>query len=401
VAAWAAAFVWGAIAVYQDLTIGIGLTNLTSYVPWGLQVIAYIYFIGLSAGAFLLSSLTYGVGMKSLEPVGKYALYSALVLLIMAIVSITFDIGRPFRAVEIFTRPQFHSMMTWMVWLYTVYFVTLLAELSLAIRVSYRPGSKQNRVLASILGLKENMTPDVQARDRRILRGLAIFGIPLAVAFHSGVGALFANVASQEIWHSGLLPLYFLIGALFSGGALFTGLVAFFWPHRDETWRGIVKTLGQIVWALLLFEGLLTFFEYIVPVWYGVGGVRELTSITTATLGPYWWVFWIFMIGLTLAVPGALLYWGRDRPKVIGFASLLSAIAFISVRFELVIPAFVAPQINGLPLAYVSPRLSTFYVPDLFEWQFVTFAVALGILLLYLGRRFLPLFEQGALGTEQ
>ncbi|MGC9117342.1 MAG: hypothetical protein ACP5ID_07095, partial [Conexivisphaera sp.] len=81
VAAWAAAFVWGAIAVYQDLTIGIGLTNLTSYVPWGLQVIAYIYFIGLSAGAFLLSSLTYGVGMKSLEPVGKYALYSALVLL--------------------------------------------------------------------------------------------------------------------------------------------------------------------------------------------------------------------------------------------------------------------------------------------------------------------------------
>lgn len=400
VALWATAFIWGAIAIYKVLTIGIGLTNLTSYVPWGLQVIAYIYFIGLSAGSFLLSSLIYGLGMKNLEPVGKFAIYTALVLLVMAITSIALDIGHPFRAIEIFTRPQFHSMMTWMVWLYAVFFVTLIAELFFAVRISYKPGTSVNSVIASIFGLNDKLTQNIQSRDRKILKGLGIFGIPLAVAFDAGVGALFATVPSQEIWHNGLIPFYFLVGALFSGGALLTALVVFFWPHKDEVWHGIVKTLGQIVWALLLFEALLTFFEYDVPLWYGVGDVRELTSIYTTMFGPFWWVFWIVMIGLTLAVPGALLYWGRNRPKVIGFASLLSAIAFISVRFELVIPAYVAPQIDSLPLAYVNPRLSTFYIPDLFEWQIITFIVALGVLLLYLGYKFLPLIDRQSLSVE-
>jgi molybdopterin-containing oxidoreductase family membrane subunit len=378
--------------MYQDLTIGNQMTNLTSYVPWGLWVASYIYFIGISAGAFLLSSLLYGFGVKRLEPIGKFALYTAIVTLVMALLTIWSDIGHPFRAIEIFTRPQFHSMMAWMVWLYTAYFILLISELVFAIRTSV-PSSNSRGIVASLLGLKGNQSPKVLSRDRKILRGLAIIGIPLAVAFHGGVGALFATVASQEIWHNPLYPILFLVGALFSGGALLTGLVAFIWPRKDGEWLDLVKYLGSITLALLLSYALLEWSEYSVPLWYGVGDTREMGSLHVILFGQFWYVFWIFHVLLGLAVPAVLLFWMRQRPKVIGFASMLAAVMFMAVRLNIVIPAYVEPQLQGLPTAFLGSRLSYTYIPNLFEWQLVAFVVALGIGLLYLGYRYLPLFD--------
>ncbi|MEK6614624.1 MAG: oxidoreductase, partial [Bacteroidota bacterium] len=49
----------GLYAVFIRFRDGLIVTNLTQHVPWGFWVGFYIYFIGLSAGAFLLSSLIY------------------------------------------------------------------------------------------------------------------------------------------------------------------------------------------------------------------------------------------------------------------------------------------------------------------------------------------------------
>ena len=78
-----------------------------------------MYFIGLSAGSFLLSSMLYGLGVKILKPVGRFALFTALACLAMALLTIFSDVGQPFRAtyIYVFGRPE--SMMAWMVWLYT------------------------------------------------------------------------------------------------------------------------------------------------------------------------------------------------------------------------------------------------------------------------------------------
>ncbi|NLC77244.1 MAG: polysulfide reductase NrfD [Clostridia bacterium] len=43
---------------------GLAVTNLTSDVPWGSWVAFYIYFVGMSAGAFLLSSLIHVFDME-------------------------------------------------------------------------------------------------------------------------------------------------------------------------------------------------------------------------------------------------------------------------------------------------------------------------------------------------
>lgn len=133
-AVWLALLACGLPRLYELLVKGRDLSNYGSYIPWGLWVSAYIYFVGLSAGAFLLSSLVYVFGIRRLATVGRTALWLAVVTLLIALLSIFFDLGQKWRFWEVFTRPQWTSMMAWMVWLYTAYFILLLAELWLDMR---------------------------------------------------------------------------------------------------------------------------------------------------------------------------------------------------------------------------------------------------------------------------
>src|SRR3989338_8347994 len=129
---WLIFFGVGAVGIWQRLVYGHHLANYNSFVPWGLWVAAYIFFVGLSAGAFLLSSLVYVFKVKALEPIGRLSLVVAVITLFMALLSIWFDIGHMERFWYVFVRPSFGSMMAWMIWMYTAYFLLLLAELALA-----------------------------------------------------------------------------------------------------------------------------------------------------------------------------------------------------------------------------------------------------------------------------
>ena len=216
---WLALFIWGGWGILERLLYGHRFAAYTSYVPWGHWVAGYIYFIGLSAGAFLLSSLVYVFGVKQLERIAKLSLFTAVVTLIMALMQIWFDLGHLERFYFVYLRPNFHSMMAWMVWLYTAYFLLLLSELYFA----FKKDSAQD--------------PAELARYKKILAWLGGIGIPLAVAFHGGVGALFATVIARDLWHTPIYPILFLTGALLSGGALMTVVVAYFWPARFKTLR--------------------------------------------------------------------------------------------------------------------------------------------------------------------
>ena len=396
---------WGALAEYANLFGTDQATGLTNYVPWGLWVASYVYFIGLSAGAFLLSSLVYGFGVKQLKPIGRFSLFTAIVTLFMALLMIFSDIGQPFRATEIYLQPNFNSMMMWLVWLYTAYFLLLVAELFFAFRVEYADwkgsassGFKHFVARIVLLG-KDDMPESSVGRDSRILKTLALIGIPLAVAFHGGVGSLFATVATQAIWHTPLTPILFVLGALFSGGALLTGLVVFFWPRKDAVWKEVIGYLGKVLLAMGLIYALFQWAEYSIPLWYGYGDVREAQSLNSILYGPYWYVLWVFQVLLGTLIPLALFYFGRKGQKAVGIGGLLVAVCFLAVRLDIVIPAYVSPQIQGYFVPNLGLNYSYSYFPTLFEWQLLTFMVALGIGILLVGYRLLPLVERKVAGA--
>jgi len=366
---WGILAALGLVGVWQRLSQGHLLANYGSYVPWGLWVAAYIYFVGLSAGAFLLSSLVYVFKVKVLEPIGRLALVVAVITLFMALLSIWFDIGHMERFWYVFVRPNFHSMMAWMIWMYTAYFILLVVELVLV----FRAPTSQGRWWLTILGS---------------------LGVPLAIAFHGGVGALFAVVGARPYWHSSLFPILFLSGALTSGGALLLSVVAWRWPVQDETHRQLVKLLSRITLGLLLFDLLLEWAEISVPWW---GGMAEhLGGLKLMLFGPFWWVFWIGHLLLGSLVPAWLLIRAPSDPRQAGLAGALIAVLFMSVRLNIVIPGLAVPILPGLEGAIRHQRLTTFYVPSLHEWLVLAFVVALGILMFAVAKRRLTLF--GSIG---
>ena len=368
---WLALAVFGLVGIGQRFLLGEQPTAYSSYIPWGLWVAAYIYFGGLSAGAFLVSSLVYVFGIRRLAPIGPIALYTAAVTLVLALLSILFDLGHMERFWEVFLRPQFHSMMAWMVWLYAAYFVVLLAQLVIVLRT---------RASGPNAGSPE--------RDDARLRIIGTIGVVIAIGFEGGVGALFGTVVAREYWNTAISPIIFLTGALASGAALMTAILVMLPIRRDTAWRDLVAYLSRGVIWLVLLDLVLEFAEYSIPAWYQVGAQYNL--ITYILFGPYWYVFWVAHVLLGVVVPVALLT--RRNPLAQGIGAALVAITFFAVRLNMVIPGLISPELQGLEHAYLDPignRLVYSYVPNLFEWQVTAGVVAFGIAAFVLGYRYL------------
>jgi molybdopterin-containing oxidoreductase family membrane subunit len=371
--------------------------NYGSIVTWGLWIAAYIYFIGLSAGAFLISSLIYVFNIKRFEHIGRLALFTAVVTLLMALLSVWADIGHMSRFWHVMIYPNFRSPMAWMIWLYTGYFLILVLELWFLVRRDLALGAQQRDWrgrIYRIVSLGSPETSDASAeRDRRVVRVLATIGVPVAIMFHGGVGALFGVVNARPEWNSGLTPILFLVSALASGGALLIVVAAVFQDGWREN-RATVVTLGKVVLGLLLLDLLLQFSEILTATYGNAPGHIEGWKLIMG--GEYWWVFWGWQLALGAVIPIALLAsrLGKD-PRVVTLAGLLIALGFIGVRLNIVIPSLAVEEVGGLTQAIASDRITTEYFPSVSEWLLTAGIVGVGLLLFGLGELLLPRERDG------
>ncbi len=408
------AFVLGLYGLYGRVAFGHARANYGSYVPWGLWVAGYIYMVGLSAGAFLFSTLVYvfnirrlgGVGTvagpavglptgaafgrERLEQVGKLALFTALVTLFGAMISIWLDLGHPERAWKLLLQTNFRSIMGWMLWFYTAYFILLLIELWLALRADLVARSDHSALARWLTFGRRDVSEAALAADRRKLRILGSIGVPLAIAFHGSVGAIFGVVSARPYWHSGLTPILFLGGALLSGGALLTFIAALWGPEPGSpSHRDLMRFLGQIVLGLLALDVLLEWGEISIGLWNT--SPTESASLQLVLFGSYWWVFWLVHMGGGVIIPALLLILGRGKTWAIATASALIAVTFLAVRLNIVIPGLAVAELPGLEQAFTGPGLTTSYFPSLNEWLVFVWAVSLSALIFLAGRRLLPI----------
>jgi protein NrfD len=387
-------FVVGGYGLYDRVVNGHLNTAYGSYITWGLWVGAYIYLVGISAGAFLISALVYAFGIKKLEKIGKLALFTAVISLGVSMFSIWLDLGHPERAWEMIVRTNFGSMMGWMIWLYSTYFVLLLVELWFAMRADIVAWSERQDLtgrLAHVLAFgRRDVSEPALTRDRKVLRVLGTLGVPLAIAFHGGVGALFGVVGARPYWNTGLTPIMFLVGALLSGGALLTFVTLIFGPERGSAeHKDTVVFLGRIVLGLLALDVLLEWAEYSIALYSAIPA--EAASLKLVLFGPYAWVFWLVHVGLGVIVPGLILALRAKSPVWVGVAGLLIAFTFMSVRLNIVIPGLAVPELQGLREAFTGPGLGFDYAPTLTEWLVQLWIVSAGLLAFLTGYHLLPI----------
>jgi Ni/Fe-hydrogenase subunit HybB-like protein len=387
---------WGMVdrLVHGHISMGFG-----SYVPWGLWVVFYLLFVGLTAGAFLVTIITYVFEVKRFRSIGRLSAFTVLIALLCELTFITLDLGHMSRIYRFLLTPSFTSLMTWfviftnaMVVIYLLESFFLLREdLVLWAQDQNRKGSWIYRLLA--LG-KSTYGPADRLSDERRVHVLSIISLPVGLLFYGTNGAFFAILMNRPIWNSALTPLLFIMAALLSGGALITFLIYIF-QHDDE----LVRPLGRIVLFLLIGYIFLEVLQFFVG--YQTATLSIVASLNLIAFGPHWWTFWIAHLLIGSLIPVYLLLGRSTDSKAIAWACFLIVLTFAAVRFNFLIPDLSVYKLEGLETTFFHRRLRTDYTPSLVEWLVSIWIISFGILIFVAGMRWLPIWSSNNKGGEE
>lgn len=377
---------------YGHLHAGYG-----SYVPWGLWVVFYLFFVGLTAGAFLITILTYLFGVKRLESIGPLSAFTVLVALTCELIFISLDLGHMFRIYRFLISPNFSSLMTWFGLFTTLMLIIYLLECFFLLRgklVQWSQEDRKGKFLYRVLSLyKETYTAEDRDRDHRIVHTLSIISLPVGLLFYGTNGAFFAILQNRPIWNSALTPLLFILSALLSGGALITFLISVF--QRDEA---VVKFLGRTVFSILVVFILLEIIQFFIG--YQTGTTAIVTSLNSIISGPHAWTFWIAHLLFGSLIPLILFISAPGSTKALTWACFLIFITFAAVRYNFLIPDLSVYKLEGLENTFFHQRLRSSYTPTLNEWLVSIWIISFGLLAFIFGTRWLPILSSGKGETD-
>ncbi len=374
-------------------TTGLISTDMGSMVSWGLWISLYILFIGLSAGSFLLSTLIYVFNVERYERIGRIALFSAALCLIMGLLFVLADLGHPERFLAVYGTVAFTSVLWYEVVFYLIYVVIIAVELYLLTRIdliNLREGSSGlRRRLYRLLSLGSQRRDEAsKTRDKKLVKVFGLIGIPVALAVHGGTGAVFAVIKAVPHWHTPLLPINFITSALVSGAALLLFLRAFFVrPEQDEI--PFLSNLGKLALGLLAIDWIMVIFEFLVILY---GAVPEAAGALKEVLfGANWWVFWLLQFGVGVLLPLYLIVSAGKSRASLGLAGLAIVFGIVGVRWNIIVPGLTIPKLAGFSEYFFSPRLLTTYSPSVVEWMSSIGLLSLFMVLVSLGLKLLPL----------
>jgi len=304
----------GLIATFWVIQNGLWVTGMTNRVPWGLQIVMAVYYIGLSAGSLVISGL-YGVfGKIEYKPFARIAVYLAMLFLIAGLLSILTDQGRMDR---VFVEPF-------------VYF-------NLQSMFSINPILYIGHILICVVYLWALFT-----ERKKLTTVVATLAFGWAFCVHSGTGAIF-GFGARMLYESPLLPASFVAAAMASGTALMivmiVGLFKVTNRHVDDE---LVLWLGRFLSVCLLVVVYFLFAEnayrvYVVELrkaalYYLFGGFHSL-------------LFWGGLIIAGCCIPMFILFRKKTGSSIrwVVFAAVLVVFGVLCERYVIVLPGLMHP----------------------------------------------------------
>ena len=379
--------------VYQT-SHGLQITHMRDNVIWGLYIITFMFFVGLSAGGLIVASAGRLFDVKQFAPIVRLAVVEAAVTIATAAILIIPDLGRPQRILNLFIHAHWMSPMIWDVTVILIYLVISLVYLWLYTR---RDLAARGSWMA--LGTKDT-SDSARAHDYHLTYILAWIALPAAVLVHSITAWIFGLQISRGFWYSAIMPPLFITSALVSGLSLVV-ILAFVVRRTGSVSFGdeLGSFLGGLLAVFLAVEAFLLLSEVLAGYYPGIptDAVHQLFS------GRYAPGFAVEVI-VGLVIPFVLLAvaaW-RRRPRVVVVASVLALIGIFVHRANLIViglgkdpialppgTPLGTPQTNGSSFA-----VSSVYFPSIWEFLIVLGIVALSALLFTLAVRYLPLKEK-------
>ncbi len=384
--------VWGAYAYIVQLRYGLLATGMRDVVMWGLYLVNFVFFIGISHAGTLISAILRVTNAGWRTPVTRMAELITVVAISIGALMPIIDLGHPERVWHIIAYGRFQSPLLWDIISITSYlfgsliylYLPLIPDFAL-IRDRLRSSASTLRLrIYTLLAMGWRNTPQQRQRLEKAIGIMAITIIPIAVSVHTVVSYVF-SMTLRPGWDSTVFGIYFVIGAIFSGIASILIVMAIFrkFYHLEEyITEKHFRNLGYLLLATLLIYLYLTIGEYL-TVGYKLR-VDEKHLLTLLMLGKNAFWFWFFVIA-GMVIPAVLLIIRRGRviPRIVVAAVLVNVAMWVK-RFVIVIPSL---QVPLMPFEFGA------YTPTWVEWSITAAAFAAFMLIFTIFAKVMPLIS--------
>jgi Ni/Fe-hydrogenase subunit HybB-like protein len=365
---------------------GLGITNLTDMVPWGLWITIDLSSIALGAGAFSLCAGVYLFGLKRYQPIARTATFIGLIGYTMATLALILDIGKPERFWHSLVYWNTHSLL-WEVTMCVVLYLTVLMLESMPI-------------IANLEWLRKRL-PRVSARMEHVHHYapiLAIIGLGLSSLHQSSLGATYGVIKARPFWFKPEMSVLFMLSAIVGGISLtlFASMLASRLTKKAKINDALIERAAQFVGYLLIGYFYFRAWDALsVTYAYDPGRSEGLHLITK---GPLAFNFWVVELLLGMIVPMVLLLYKPTRTNRFWrmIALLLVATGVVAFRWDTNMTGFmvVMPYIPGRAIAYAN------YIPSLIEIMTGAAIIAYGLTAFSLGVKYLRVVDHSLIEEE-
>lgn len=358
-----------------QLNGGMVQTGMRNFDSWGLYITMFMFLVGLSAGGLIISSAPRVFGVSGFGGISKVAVWTSICCTVLAIGFVIVDLGQPLRLWELFAYSNMGSPLMWDIIVLSTYLILSIVYLWATLRFERGEGSAT------------------------ALRAISAIALVCAVLVHSVTAWIFGLQQGRDMWHTALLAPWFVSSALVCGVALVLVIVvalrrAGYLELEQRFVVKMAKLLGVFVCVDLYFFACDLLTE-------GFPGGHGLDIVTMLSTGPLALFFWIEIIGCVVCFVVCFTPKLRTTPLIV-VASLLAVLGIFCKRVQLLVGGFQIPNLHypgpltqysvtGWKSGMVGAYQGMVYWPTPLEFGLTLGVLSLGVLMLLLGLKYLPL----------
>ena len=319
---------------------GLVLTGMNDTVIWGLYISFFIFWVGVAAAGIAFSIAAYVFQNKEFMKIAVMGEVQAVAALIIVLLLIVVDLGRPIRAMfEMPFLPNIRSMLDWDFIVISTYLVLNL--IAVYVTVHYY---RQDKPI-----------------PRRFLVPFMAIAAPFAIGIHTVTAFISQALTARPAWNSPLLAPRYVATAFAAGPAAL--LIALYLAERyidgfHVSMEVYKKTLYLIAGATVV--GLyFTFSEAHEAFWYTTEPLKwaQLKEVFYGLHVPYLAVLqWLWIgLGAAAVILSLIPVTHRSKGMIVFIASLVFVAVVAEKTLTVLLPAFIPGSLGEIRPYHPTP----------------------------------------------
>lgn len=371
---------------------GLATTGMSDHVSWGLYIANFTFLVGMAAAAVMMVIPVYVYRDDHMHDVVVFGELLAIASLIMAMLFVTVDLGRPERVWHMFP-PRIgklnwpDSMLSWDV-------IVLNGYLFLNAYVS------GYLLYMRYLGRKP---------IRALFIPFVFISIVWAISIHTVTAFLYQGLAARPFWHSSIIAPRFLASAFTAGPAFL--ILTLQLVRRFSSYKildGAVLRLRDVVQVAMAINIFLFISEAFKELYIPDEHVIHMKYLLFGLHGHHGLMPWIWTaLALNAGAMILLMLPASTRFKWLNTACVMAIIGvWIEKGMGFIVPAFI-PNPLGQVVEYLPTRNEILICTGIWAFGFLLYTAILKVAIPILTGRMLadgiapagPAHETGAAGT--